>query len=360
MFIGVPLEIKEGEERVALTPLAAKALVERGHTVAVQAGAGAFCGFSDAEFESCGASLVGSAREVWEPSELVMKVKEPLAQEYEFLRGDLILFTFLHLAADRALTVALLESGVSALGYETVELEEGSLPLLEPMSEIAGCLAIVNGGWLLDAHRGGRGVLLPGISGSPPGRVTVLGGGVAGINACRVAWGMGAQVTVLDTSPGRLTYLRDVFHGKISTAISSAVMLEELLPNADLVVGAVLVHGERAPALITRRMVASMPTGSVLIDISIDQGGISETSRPTTHADPYYIEEGVVHSCITNLPAAVPRSASLSLTARTLPYAMEIADKGLDRALRDDRALRRGLNVKDGKIVHPGVKSTFE
>lgn len=359
MRIGIPLEIKEGEERVALTPLAAKALVARGHSVDVQGGAGDFCGFSDEEYAAAGARVVEGAEEVWSGAELVMKVKEPLPQEYGYLRADLTLFTFLHLAADRALTDVLVASGVTAIGYETVELADGSLPLLEPMSEIAGCLSIVNGGWLLDAHRGGRGVLLTGISGSPPGRVTVLGGGIAGINACRVAWGMGAQVTVLDISPMRLNYLRDIFHGRVQTAISSAVMLEELLPEADLVVGAVLVHGERAPHLITSRMVASMPRGSVLIDISIDQGGIAETSRPTTHADPCYVEEGVLHSCITNLPAAVPRSASMSLTARTLPYAMEIAEAGLDAALSCDEALRRGVNVKDGRIVHEGVRSAF-
>lgn len=359
MNIGVPVETKEGEERVALTPSGAKALTSRGHTVLVQRRAGLFCGFEDEEYAGAGARLLDEAREVWQDADMVLKVKEPVGEELGYLREDLIVFTFLHLAADRVLTEALLGSRVTALGYETVELPGGSLPLLEPMSEVAGCLAIVNGGWLLDAHRGGRGVLLPGISGSPPGRVTIVGGGTAGINACRVAWGMGACVTVLDASPMRLTYLRDVFHGKVSTAISSAAMLEELLPETDLVVGAVLIHGGRAPVLITRQMVESMPNGSVLADISIDQGGIAETSRPTTHANPYYIEEGVVHSCITNLPAAVPRSATLSLTARTLPYALAIADNGLDRAIAEDDSLRWGLNVRNGEIVHPGVRAAF-
>jgi alanine dehydrogenase len=217
----------------------------------------------------------------------------------------------------------------------------------------------VNGGWLLDAHRGGRGILLTGVSGSPPGRVTVAGGGIAGINACRVAVGMGASVTVLDRSASRLTYLRDVFHGRVTTAYSSPGMLEELLPQTDLLVGAVLVHGGRTPLLLTRRMTAIMPRGAVLVDISIDQGGIAETSRPTTHADPYYIEEGVVHSCITNLPAAVPRSATLALAARTLPYIVEIADSGLDRAMSDDEALRLGLQVSKGRVLHEGVRSAF-
>jgi alanine dehydrogenase len=356
--IGVPLETKEGEERVALTPLGAKALVERGHAVTVQAGAGTFCGFTDEDYAASGASLSDGPAEAWS-AELVMKVKEPLPSEYGFLRNGLMLFTFLHLAADRGLTEALVSSGVTALGYETVELSDGSLPLLEPMSEIAGCLAVVNGGWLLDAHRGGRGVLLPGISGSPPGRVTVVGGGIAGINACRIAWGMGAHVTVLDASASRLSYLRDVFQGRVSTVISSPGILEELLPDADLVVAAVLVHGSRAPRLITRRMVGMMPRGAVLVDISIDQGGISETSRPTTHADPFYVVDGVVHSCITNLPAAVPRSATLSLAARTLPYAVEIADRGLDAAIAEDPALAMGLNTRGGNIIHPGVLEAF-
>jgi alanine dehydrogenase len=357
--IGVPVEIKEGEERVALTPSGAKALSSHGHTVLVQSNAGTFSGFEDAEYADAGAEIRGEAREVWDGAEMVLKVKEPVGEELHYLRDDLILFTFLHLAADEVLTETLLSARVTALGYETVELPGGSLPLLEPMSEVAGCLAIINAGWLLDAHRGGRGVLLPGISGSPPGRVTVLGGGTAGINACRVAWGMGAHVTVLDTSAVRLTYLRDVFHGKVATAFSSAGMLEELLPCTDVLVGAVLIHGNRAPVLVNRGMVDSMPNGSVLVDISIDQGGIAETSRPTTHANPYYIEEGVVHSCITNLPAAVPRSATLSLTARTLPYALDIADKGLERAIAEDESLRWGLNVREGKIVHPGVRAAF-
>jgi len=359
MRIGVPVEIKEGEERVAMTPSGAKAFASRGHTVLIQSRAGLYCGFEDSEYVDAGARVLDEAREVWDGAEMVLKVKEPVGEEVHYLRDDLILFTFLHLAADKVLTETLLSARVTALGYETVELPGGSLPLLEPMSEVAGCLAIVNAGWLLDAHRGGRGVLLPGISGSPPGRVTIVGGGTAGINACRVAWGMGALVTVLDASPMRLTYLQDVFHGKVSTAFSSAAMLEELLPVTDLLVGAVLIHGGRAPMLLTRPMVASMPNGSVLVDISIDQGGIAETSRPTTHANPYYIEEGVVHSCITNLPAAVPRSATLSLTARTLPYALDIADKGLDRAMDEDGSLRMGLNVRNGELIHPGVKAAF-
>lgn len=359
MRLGVPLEIKEGEERVALTPSGAKSLAARGHEVLVQAGAGAMSGFDDREYLEAGAGVFGDAAEVWGSSDMVLKVKEPVGAEYGYLREGLTLFTFLHLAADRRLTEALLDSGVTALGYETVELPDGSLPLLEPMSEVAGCLAIVNGGWLLDAHRGGRGVLLPGISGAPPGKVTVLGGGIAGINACRVAWGMGAGVTVLEKSLARLKYLRDVFHGKVMTVMSSPGVLEELLPETDLLVGAVLVHGGRAPVLLTRRMVASMPRGAVLVDISIDQGGISETSRPTTYADPYYTEEGVVHSCITNMPAAVPRSASLALTARTLPYFVEIADIGLDRAMSEDDALRLGLQIQAGEIVHPGVRESF-
>lgn len=358
MIVGVPFEVKEGEERVAVTPSGAKALTARGHTVLVQTGAGSYCGFSDREYEQAGATITDAER-VWLDAALVVKVKEPVAEEYEYLREGLVLFTFLHLAADRSLTEALKRSGVAALGYETVEMPDGRLPLLEPMSEVAGCLAVQTGSCLLDAHRGGRGILLPGVEGSPPGRVTVLGGGTAGVNACRVASGIGARVTVLDISPARLTYLRDVFHGLVSTAISSAGVLEELLPATDLLIGAVLMHGMKAPTLVTRRMVASMPRGSVLVDISIDQGGVSETSRPTTHSHPSYIDEGVVHSCITNLPAAVPRTATLALTTRTLPYVIEIADMGLEAAIETDQALKLGLNVHAGEVVHPGVRAAF-
>lgn len=359
MNIGVPREVKIGEERVALTPSGARALAARGHSVVVEKSAGEFCGFTDDDYEAAGAVVSNDPGDLWEKAELILKVKEPLSEEYHHLRPGLALFAFLHLAATPELARRLVEQDVTAIAYETVRLPDGSLPVLAPMSEVAGCMAVQNGAYYLEARNGGRGVLLPGISGSPPGKVTVVGGGVAGINACRMALGMGAGVTVLDASVRRLEYVRDVLGGRVSTFLSSAPVLEEYLPDSDIVIGAVLLPGQRAPRLITKAMVESMPRGSVFIDISIDQGGISETGRTTTHEDPIYMESGVLHSCIPNLPAAVPRSSTLALTARTLSYALEMADIGVDKALEENASLREGLNIKGGEIVHAGVRETL-
>lgn len=359
MIVGVPREIKEGEERVALTPAGAKALSAAGHKVLVEPGAGEFAGFHDDHYAASGAVVSGGADEVWEGASLVLKVKEPLPPEFSYLRADLTVFSFLHLAANPALAVELKRTGATAIAYETVQLDDGSLPLLSPMSEVAGCIAVQNGAYFLEARNGGRGVLLPGISGSPPGRVTIIGCGVAGITACRQARGIGADVTVFDASIKRLDYVRDVFAGGVSTILSSPASIEECIPESDLVIGAVLIPGQKAPLLLTRQMIESMRRGTVFIDISIDQGGISETGRVTTHEDPFFVEAGVLHSCIPNIPAAVPRSSSLALAARSLPYALEMAEKGMERALDEDEALMRGVNVRGGKIVHPGVREAL-
>jgi len=353
--IGIPREVKEGEERVALTPSGAKTLSGAGNEVIVETNAGDFCGFSDADYEAAGARVTADQSEVWEKAELLCKVKEPLPEEFAFLRRGLTVFAFLHLAAVPDLIKALQDSGATAIAYETVQLEDGTLPVLAPMSEVAGCIAVQNGAYFLEAAHAGRGVLLPGISGSPAGRVTVIGGGTAGINACRVAFGMGANVTVIDSSLKRLGYLRDVFGGRVSTLLSSAGAIEESVCEADLTIGAVLIPGRKAPKLISRKLVEEMQKGSVFFDIAIDQGGISETSRPTTHHDPCYIESGVVHCCIPNIPAAVPRSATLALTARTLPYIGEMAAKGIELAIVEDGSLDLGVNVKNGEVVYPGI-----
>jgi len=359
MIVGLPREIKEGEYRVGLTPYGVSALTAHGHTVLVERGAGEGCDFSDREYQRFGARIMETEAEVWSGCDMVVKVKEPLPEEYAYLREDLVLFTFLHLAADPELTSVLLQSGITAIGYETVRNEDGKLPLLAPMSEVAGCLSVQKGANLLEVHHGGRGVLITGISGAPPAQVTIIGGGVAGINACRVALGMGARVTVLDISVERLQYLRDIFGGSVSTLISTRGTIADRLEDSDMVIGAVLVPGHCAPRLITRSMVEAMPRGSVLVDISIDQGGIAETSRPTTHSEPSYVDSGVVHCCITNLPAAVPRSSTLALANCTLPYILSLADKGMVAALEDDASLREGLNVSKGEVLHPGVREAL-
>ncbi|RJP33763.1 MAG: alanine dehydrogenase [Actinobacteria bacterium] len=358
MIVGLPREVKEGEYRVGITPQAVNALAMHGHRVLVETGAGEGCGFRDDEYMRAGALLVDEAAEVWRDADMVVKVKEPAPREFAYLRKGLTIFTFLHLAAAPQLTAALLKSGATAIAYETVG-RGGRLPLLAPMSEVAGCLAVQKGAWLLETHAGGKGVLIPGLSGAPPASVTVLGGGVAGVNACRVASGMGGRITVLDVSPERLQYLRDIFGNGITTLLSTSETIEESLTSSDLVIGAVLIPGRCAPRLITRDMLAGMPPGGVLVDISIDQGGVSETSRPTTHAAPSYLESGVVHCCITNLPAAVPRSSSLALSSRTLPYIMALADKGVEPALHDDPCLREGLNIAHGEVLHPGLRASL-
>jgi alanine dehydrogenase len=360
MIVGVPKEIKPDERRVAMTPAGAAAFVLHGHQVYVERGAGLGSGFGDQQYRAVGAQVVASAAAVWRRAGLVLKVKEPLPSEFQFLRPDLILFTYLHLAAEAHLAHALLKHGVAALGYETVQLEDSSLPLLAPMSEVAGRLAIQVGGWCLEAQNGGAGVLLSGAPGVRPGKVLIIGGGIAGFNACRVAEGVGAEVTILDVNPLRLRYLNDLLSNRAVTVMSNRATLEEEIRQADLVVGTVLVAGARAPRLITRAMIARMKRGAALVDISIDQGGISETSLPTTHSKPIYMREGVVHYCVTNMPGVVPHTSTYALTNATLSYALEIADYGLLDACAHNRALRSGLNTYEGRVVHPAVAESLK
>jgi alanine dehydrogenase len=355
MIVGVPAEIKPDERRVALTPAGVAAFRHHGHSVIAQHNAGLGSGFTDDEYRAAGARIADSAAAVWSRATMVLKVKEPQPSEYKLMRPGLILFTYLHLAAERKLSMQLLKRGVSALGYETVQLADGSLPLLAPMSEVAGRLATQAGGWCLQAQNGGGGVLLSGAPGVRPGKVLVIGGGIAGFNACRVAGGVGAEVTILDSNPLRLRYLNDLLGNRAITLMSNRATLEEEIRQADLVIGAVLVPGARTPRLITSRMVARMKRGAALVDLSIDQGGISETSRPTTHAKPIYIDDGVVHYCVTNMPGAVPHTSTYALTNATLTYALEIADHGLLEAGQRDPALRHGLNTHDGRVAHPAV-----
>ncbi len=358
MRIGVPKEIKAEEQRVAITPSGVAALTAQGHQLWVERGAGLGSGISDLQFRKAGARIA-SARETWTRAEMVMKVKEPLAAEYRYLRTDLILFTYLHLASGPGLTRALTRSGVTAIAYETIQLEDGSLPLLAPMSEIAGRLAVQVGAWCLEAQNGGGGVLLSGASGVRPGKVVVLGGGIAGTAAVQIAIGMGAQVSVIERNPNRLRYLNDVLGGRLTTLMSNRANIEEEVRDADLVIGTVLIAGAKAPRLVTRRMVRSMRPGSAIVDVSIDQGGCIETARPTNHRKPIYIEEKVVHYAVTNMPGIVPHTSTYALTNATLQYALALANRGLKHAVSEDRALRRGVNVRNGKITHEAVAEAF-
>jgi len=359
MIIGIPKEIKAGEKRVAMTPQGVDALVSHHHRVLVEEGAGAGSGFSDTEFEKAGATLIKIAGEIWNEADMVVKVKEPQEQEFPFLKPGKILFTYLHLAASEALTRRLLESRIIGMGYETVQEQNGSLPLLRPMSEIAGRASVLAGGMCLEAKYGGRGVLLCGASGVPPAKVVIFGAGVAGANACKVALGMGGRVSIFDIQPERLSYLHDITQGHITTFISNRMTIAEEITDADLVIGAVLIPGAQAPKLVSREMVKRMRPGSVIVDISVDQGGCFETTRPTTHENPTYIEEGVVHYCVANIPGAYPRTSTFALTNATFPYILQIADHGLEKALRENEALRRGLNLIDGEVVCEGVAESI-
>jgi alanine dehydrogenase len=354
MRVGVAKEIKPQESRVALTPAGARELVQRGHEVLVEASAGVGSAFSDEAYERAGASI-GSVDDVWSRSELLLKVKEPIAPEYPRLRPGLTLFTYLHIAADEPLTRALVDSGVTAIAYETVETTDGALPLLAPMSEIAGRLAPQAGAHYLEKPKGGRGILLGGVAGVAPARVLVIGGGIVGYNAAVIAIGMGAQVTILERSVDRMRHLEQVLSGRVSLLMSSSLQIEESLKDADLVIGAVLIPGALAPKLITREMLGAMKESSVLVDVAIDQGGCSETSRPTTHDAPVYTVDGVIHYCVANMPGAVPITSTRALTNVTLPYAEEIADRGVVGAIRRDHALARGVNVVAGRITYEAV-----
>lgn len=354
MRVGVPAEIKNNEFRVATTPAGAHALVQRGHTVEIQTGAGVGAGYSDSEYAEAGSIIVDTAAEAW-AADLVLKVKEPVASEYGFLRADLTLFTYLHLAADRALTQAILDSGVTAIAYETVQLADRSLPLLTPMSEVAGRLAPQMGAAHLLASRGGRGLLMAGVPGTAPAKVVVLGGGVAGEQAAATALGLGADVTVIDISLPKLREIDARYEHRIRTLASSPYEIERQVRNADLVIGAVLVPGAAAPKLVTDAMVAGMRPGSVLVDIAVDQGGCIEGTHATTHADPTFRVHDVIYYCVANMPGAVPATSTPALTNATLPYTLKIADQGWEAALAADAALAKGLNATAGRLTNESV-----
>jgi alanine dehydrogenase len=353
--IGIPSEVKDHEDRVAATPEGVRELVAAGHHVRVQAGAGAGSAIADDDFVRSGAEVVSDADALFAASELIVKVKEPQAREYGRFRTGQVLFTFLHLAADKALTRALMDAGVRAIAYETVETHAGRLPLLAPMSEIAGRMTPQVGATLLERPHGGRGVLLAGAPGVAPARVVVLGAGIAGSNAAQIAAGMEAEVTIVDRDVERLREVDRISHGRIQTVMSSALAVEQLVLDADVVIGAVLIPGAKAPRLVTSEHVRQMRAGAVLVDISIDQGGCFETSRMTTHSDPTYVVDGVVHYCVGNMPGAVPRTSTYALTNVTLPYVASIASNGLEGALRDDPEFARGVNVWDGHVTNAGV-----
>jgi alanine dehydrogenase len=353
MIIGVPKEIKEQEFRVALLPSAAYQLIKRGHKVIVEKNAGSGSGYPDSDYQEAGATLAERHSEVFADADLIVKVKEPLPEEYGLLRKGQILFTYLHLAASKSLTEVLSNSGVTALAYETVEVNR-RLPLLEPMSEIAGRMSVLVGGYFLAKHRGGSGVLLGGVPGVLPGRVVVLGGGVSGINAARMGTGLGADVTILEVDLERMRFLDITLH-TAHTLYSSEAHLMDLLPNVDLLIGAVLVPGAKAPRLINRQMLRRMRPGSVLVDIAIDQGGCAETSHPTTHDDPVFVEEGVIHYCVANMPAAYARTATQALTNVTYRYIEQIADLGMEAACERNPALLSGLNIQNGGVTFKAV-----
>lgn len=356
MLVGVPKEIKNHEYRVGLVPFAVRELVHHGHDVLVQTSAGAGIGVTDDDYREAGAKIADDAKSVFDAADMIVKVKEPQPVECEMLRADQVLFTYLHLAPDRVQTDGLIKSGCTAIAYETVTSPRGGLPLLAPMSEVAGRMAPQAGAHCLEKAQGGRGVLMGGVPGVPPAKVLVIGGGVSGMNAARVAIGMGAEVTILERSLGRIAELDDMFRGTgLKTLYSTVDAIERSVREADLTIGAVLVPGAAAPKLITREMLRSMPDGAVVVDIAIDQGGCLETSRPTTHADPTYVEEGVVHYCVANMPGAVARTSTFALNNATLPFTISLANNGARVALAQDTHLRQGLNVMGGKVTYKAV-----
>ncbi len=359
MFIGIPKEVKDNEYRVALPPGGVRELVRHENHVVVETGAGLGSGFTDDEYVKAGATIAHSAEEVWQRADMIIKVKEPIASEYPFLRNDLILFTYLHLAANEELTHAMVNSGVTGIAYETVELTNGHLPLLQPMSEVAGRMSTQIAAQYLERPEGGRGILMGGVPGVRPAHVVILGGGTVGTNAAQIALGMGAQVTLLDVNVERLRYLDEVLHGRLTTVYSSETNISDALRSADAVIGAVLVTGARAPRLVTREMLALMPTHSIIVDVAVDQGGCVETTHPTTHSDPTYFVDDVLHYGVANMPGAVPRTSSYALSNATLRYALKLASGDLRDVLDGDPALAKGLNVYQGQVVHPAVAETF-
>lgn len=359
MIIGVPKEIKTNENRVALTPAGAMELVKNGHTVYIQTAAGAGSGFADADYVHAGASILPDAEAVFAKADMIMKVKEPIEQEYKLIRKDQLVFTYFHFASYEPLTTAMIENQSVCLAYETVALEDRSLPLLVPMSEVAGRMAIQEGAKYLEKPIKGRGVLLGGVPGVPPGKVLILGGGIVGTQAAKMAAGLGAQVTIMDINLKRLRYLADVMPANVNTVFSNEYNIREAIKVSDLIVGAVLIPGAKAPNLITRDMLKDMRPGTVLVDVAVDQGGCIETCKPTTHTDPTFIIDNVVHYCVANMPGAVPYTSTIALTNATLPYAVKLANKGWKAACKEDDALFKGLNVVNGKVVYKGVADAF-
>jgi len=359
MIIGVPKEIKNNENRVALTPAGASELIKHGHTLYVQKTAGEGSGFADSEYQAAGATILNTIEEVYAIAEMIIKVKEPIESEYSLIKKDQLLFTYFHFASYEPLTHAMIERGAVCLAYETVEKADRSLPLLVPMSEVAGRMSIQEGAKYLEKPMGGRGVLLGGVPGVKPAEVLVLGGGIVGTQAAKMAAGLGARVTMIDISLPRLRQLDDIMPANVETMISNEYNVRNAIKTADLVIGGVLIPGAKAPKLITRDMLPSMKKGAVIVDVAIDQGGCFETSKPTTHAEPCYEVDGVVHYCVANMPGAVPYTSTLALTNATLPYAVQLANKGWKKACADSNELKLGLNVINGKVVYKGVAEAF-
>jgi len=359
MKVGCVKEIKKHEYRVGLTPSCVKSYIAHGHSVYIEAGAGTEAGFTDDEYRAAGARIESSPEAIFKTCDMIVKVKEPQSSEYPLFRKGQILFTYLHLAADETLTRELLARGIKAVAYETIRLEDGTLPCLKPMSEIAGRLSIQEGAKYLEKPFGGRGILLGGVPGVQRGKVAIVGGGVVGFNAARVAFGLGADVTVLDINPNRLAYIDDIFHGQVNTLFNSAENLERTVRECDLLIGAVLIPGARAPKLIRREHLKIMKRHAVIVDVAVDQGGCTETTRPTTHDDPIYTVDGIVHYCVANMPGAVALTSTLALTNSTLLYGLKLADLGVEEACRKYPDLREGLNLYEGKVTHRAVADAF-
>jgi|SRR5947209_1602830 len=355
MLIGVPKEVKDHESRVGIVPSGVKALVDAGHKVIVETNAGALSSMPDEDYKSAGAEIIGSAAEVWRRADMVVKVKEPVEKEYPYFREGLVLFTYLHLAPLPELTETLLQKKVTGIAYETIRDRNNTLPLLTPMSEVAGRMSVQVGASYLEKERGGRGVLLGGVPGVPPAQVTIIGGGIVGTNAAKMALGMGAIVTMIDLNLNRLREIDDIFNGRVYTLASNSYSIAKSTSTSDLVIGGVLIPGASAPKLVTRQMVSRMKKGAVIVDVAIDQGGCIETARPTTHSNPSYVEEGVVHYCVTNMPAAVPHTSTLALTNATFPYVMKLAQMGPAAAIKSDDGIREGVNTFQGHVTYPAV-----
>jgi len=355
VIVGLPKEIKDNESRVGLTPAGVRALKDAGHEILVEKSAGDGSGFEDSLYERAGATIIDSANDVWARADMIVKVKEPIAPEYPRMREGQLLFTYLHLAPDHELTKQLVDRKVTGIAYETITDRRGTLPLLTPMSEVAGRMAIQVGAHYLEKMSGGRGILLGGVPGVPAARVVIIGGGVVGTNAAKIAVGMGAHVTIIDNNLDRLRELDDIFLSKISTLASSAYMIQDAISQADLIVGAVLVPGAAAPKLVTQRMLKEVPNGAVIVDVAVDQGGCIETTHPTTHSNPTYYVEGVLHYCVANMPGAVPRTSTFALTNATLPYALKLANKGFYEAIHSDAGLKEGVNTYGGHCTYEAV-----